>query len=77
MRVRFGGVTVADSRRPMLLVQYGPGALPTYFFPPEDVRKDLLVDPQERDGRTFLSVRTGERVVSPGGLGIRRAAPGA
>jgi uncharacterized protein (DUF427 family) len=37
-RVRIGTTLVADSRRARLLVWYGPGRLPTYCFPPDDVR---------------------------------------
>ena len=33
---------MADSRRALLLAWYGPGMLPTYCIPPEDVRTDLL-----------------------------------
>jgi uncharacterized protein (DUF427 family) len=40
VRVRVGDVTVADSRRPVVLEETG---LPTrYYLPPEDVRTDLL-----------------------------------
>lgn len=42
VRVRAGDTWVADSRRATLLCWYGPGMLPTYCFPPEDVRTDLL-----------------------------------
>ena len=42
VRVRSGGEWVADSRRALLLAWYGPGMLPTYCFPPDDVRGDLL-----------------------------------
>ena len=42
VRVRAGGVEVATSRRALLLAWYGPGRLPTYCFPAEDVRTDLL-----------------------------------
>ena len=42
MRVRSGAEWVADSRRALLLAWYGPGMLPTYCFPPEDVRPELL-----------------------------------
>ncbi|HZB75304.1 MAG TPA: DUF427 domain-containing protein [Solirubrobacteraceae bacterium] len=37
IRVRDGERWVADSRRALLLVWYGPGLLPTYCFPDEDV----------------------------------------
>src|SRR3712207_1899560 len=42
VRVRAGGEWIADSRRAMVLSWYGPGMLPTYCFPEEDVRVDLL-----------------------------------
>lgn len=54
VRVRFGGAVVADSRRAQLLVQYGPGpfpgSMPTYYFPPEDVRMEALA-PSAHQGR--------------------------
>ena len=37
----FAGVTVADSKRVMLLHEFG--RLPVFYFPLEDVRMDLLV----------------------------------
>jgi uncharacterized protein (DUF427 family) len=42
VRARAGGEWVADSRRALLLAWYGRDMLPTYCFPPEDVRMDLL-----------------------------------
>ena len=42
IRVRAGGEWVADSRRALLLAWYGPDMLPTYCFPAEDVRVELL-----------------------------------
>lgn len=61
VRVRLGGETVADSRRPVLLLQYGPGRLPAYFFPAESVRTDLLTAPEGRDGVRRWTVRAGGR----------------
>ena len=46
IRVRAGETWLADSRRASLLAWYGPGMLPTYCFPADDVRVDLL-----REGR--------------------------
>ena len=41
IRVRHEGRWIADSRRALVLLRYfGPGALPTYCFPPEDVADD-------------------------------------
>ena len=42
VRVRADGEWVADSRRALLLAWYGPGMLPTYCIPDEDVRTELL-----------------------------------
>jgi uncharacterized protein (DUF427 family) len=42
VRVLAGEEWVADSRRAQLLAWYGPGILPTYFFPADDVRADLI-----------------------------------
>lgn len=63
VRVKLGGVTVADSRRAMLLIQYGrPPKLPTYFFPPENVLEGALVDSAEQpDGSTRWTVEAGGR----------------
>jgi uncharacterized protein (DUF427 family) len=49
VRVKFGGEFVADSRRVLLLIEYGPGRLPTYYFPQDDVRMDLLKPSAEPD----------------------------
>ena len=40
IRARVGETLLADSRRAMLLAWYGPGRLPTYALPAEDVRTD-------------------------------------
>ena len=42
IRVRAGETEVANSRRALLLVWFGPGMLPTYCLPADDVRIDLL-----------------------------------
>lgn len=46
VRVMLGGEIVADSSHPLLVweVPY----YPTYYFPPQDVRTDLMVDTGER-----------------------------
>lgn len=69
IRVRFGGETIADSRRALLLLQIGPGRLPTYYFPLADVRLDLL-EPRATTSRCplkgvarYWSARVGGRVV--------------
>jgi uncharacterized protein (DUF427 family) len=65
VRVRLGGRVVADSARAMLLIQYGPGGLPTYYLPPGDVVGGALVDETTRDGARAWTVRAG---------GVRREA---
>ena len=44
IRVRLGDTLVADSTRAQLLIQYGPGGLPTYYLPRQDVRPGVLVE---------------------------------
>jgi uncharacterized protein (DUF427 family) len=44
IRVRLGDTLVADSTHAQLLVQYGPGGLPTYYLPRQDVRPGVLVE---------------------------------
>ena len=72
IRVRSGDQLVADSRRALLLVQYGPGPLPrtflpTYFVPSEDLRPDVLTDRHEDDaGLTTWTVEAGGRRVEGG-----------
>jgi uncharacterized protein (DUF427 family) len=60
IRVRLGDRLVADSTRALLLIQYGPGGLPTYFVPREDVRPDALTDESiGPDDRSTWTVRAG------------------
>ncbi len=63
IRVRLGGTVVADTRRAQLLVQYGPGGLPTYFIPRDDVVPDALVaeHPSRSGGRSWTVVAGGTR----------------
>ena len=67
IRVRIGEELVADSRRALLHVQYGPGALPrsflpTYYVPTDDVVPGVLVDPvEDGTGLTEWTVEAGGR----------------
>ena len=79
VRVRLGPELVADSRRALLHVQYGPSDLPrtflpTYYVPADDVVPGTLVDPVEDDGLTVWAVETGGRRVE-GAAWAHRAPP--
>lgn len=63
VRVKYGEETIADSNSPMLLLQYGPHVLPTYFFTNDEVEMDRLVPSVDRDGKYFWSIEfNGQRV---------------
>jgi uncharacterized protein (DUF427 family) len=70
IRVVVGGETIADSRRAMLL--HESGHQPIYYFPPEDVRSELL-EPSDRHTRcpkkgeaSYHTIRAGSQVVEAG-----------
>ena len=67
IRAIVAGETIADSRRALLLQE--SGLQPTYYFPPDDVRTDLLEGtdkhthcPKKGDA-SYYSIRIGDRVV--------------
>ncbi len=68
VRAMLAGETVADSSRVRLLLE--PGRLPVYYFPAEDVRRDLLVasgttsDAPSKGVATHWHVKVGDRVSS-------------
>jgi uncharacterized protein (DUF427 family) len=59
IRVRLGDEIVAQSDRAQLLVQYGPGGLPTYYLPAADVFDGALVDEQSVGGQRTWTVQVG------------------
>ncbi len=70
IRVEVGGETIADSRRAMLLQE--SGHQPVYYFPPEDVRSEVL-EPSDRHTRcpkkgeaSYYTIRAGAKVVEAG-----------
>jgi uncharacterized protein (DUF427 family) len=70
IRVVVGGETIADSRRVVLLSE--SGVQPTYYFPPDDVRLDLL-EPSDRHTTcpkkgeaSYHTIRVGDTVVEAG-----------
>jgi uncharacterized protein (DUF427 family) len=81
LRVEVGGVTIADSRRAMLL--HESGHQPIYYFPPEDVRADVLEDsdrqthcPKKGDA-SYYTIRAGGDVVEDGAWYYPETLPGA
>jgi len=80
VRVTFNGETIADSKRAVLLRE--TGHLPVYYFPPEDVRQDLL-EPTDQHTRcpfkgdaSYWSVRVGDRVAENAMWGYLDPLPG-
>ena len=70
IRVVVAGEAVADSRAAMIMSE--TGHQPVYYFPPGDVRMDLL-EPSDRRTRcpkkgeaSYHSIRVGERLVESG-----------
>jgi uncharacterized protein (DUF427 family) len=69
---------IADSKRALLLIQYGPGRLPTYYFPQGDVRMDLLepmASDERPDGFDYYRVRVGDKVAERGAWVYRDPPP--
>lgn len=56
IRVRAGNTMVGSSQRAMLLAWYGPGMLPTYCLPPEDVVNDVLTPSPQNGGGVGFTV---------------------
>jgi uncharacterized protein (DUF427 family) len=70
VRVEVGGETIADSRRTLLVSE--SGHQPVYYFPPEDVRADVL-ESSDRHTRcpkkgeaSYHTIRAGDKVVENG-----------
>ena len=80
IRVIVAGETIADSRRAMML--HESGHQPIYYFPPEDVRSDLL-EPSDRHTHcpkkgdaSYYTIRVGEQVVDAGAWYYPEPLPG-
>ncbi len=81
MRVEVGGVTIADSRRAMML--HEGGQQPIYYFPPQDVRADVFEDsdrhthcPKKGDA-SYYTIRAGGEEVKDGAWYYPDPLPGA
>jgi uncharacterized protein (DUF427 family) len=74
VRVRFGGEVIADSRRALLLRQYGPDQLPAYYFPQQDVRMETLAPESDPTSEAVPDGAVSWRSVNAGGRLARSAA---
>jgi uncharacterized protein (DUF427 family) len=81
VRAVVGGETVADSRHVMML--HESGHQPIYYFPPEDVRSELL-ESSDRHTRcpkkgeaSYWTIRAGDSVVDAGAWYYADPIPGA
>jgi uncharacterized protein (DUF427 family) len=81
LRVEVGGVTIADSRRAMML--HESGQQPIYYFPPHDVRADVLEDSDRRThcpkkgDASYYTIRAGGEVIKDGAWYYPDPLPGA
>ncbi len=66
VRVRQGDTLIADSHAPLLLVQFGPHVMPTYFFKLDEVDMSLLGTPVEQDNRRIWPVRVNGETIENG-----------
>jgi uncharacterized protein (DUF427 family) len=81
LRVEVGGVTIADSRRAMML--HESGQQPIFYFPPQDVRAEVLKDsdrqthcPKKGDA-SYYTIRAGGEEVKDGAWYYPNPLPGA
>jgi len=81
VRVVVGGETVADSRAAFML--HESGHQPVYYFPPRDVRSELL-EPSDRvthcpkkGDASYWTIRAGDNVVEAGAWYYPEILPGA
>jgi uncharacterized protein (DUF427 family) len=81
LRVEVGGVTIADSRRAVML--HESGQQPIFYFPPQHVRADVLKDsdrhthcPKKGDA-SYYTIRAGGEEVKDGAWYYPDPLPGA
>ncbi len=80
VRVVFAGVTIADSKRVMLLHEFG--RLPVFYFPPQDVRMDLMEATEHRTHSplkgeaSYWTIRVGDRVAEHAAWSYPHPLPG-
>jgi uncharacterized protein (DUF427 family) len=80
VRVFFGGVTIADSTRVMLLHEFGH--LPVFYFPFEDVRRDVMVATEHsthsplKGDASYWTIRVGDRAAENAAWSYLNPSPG-
>src|SRR5579859_4128806 len=80
VRVRFNGEVIADSTRAVLLRE--TGHLPVYYFPPEDVRQDVLQPTDQhthcpfKGDASYWTVQVGDKVAENVMWGYQDPLPG-
>ena len=66
VRVKVGEDTIADSISPLLLIQFGPGILPTYFFTQDEIEMNHLGSLIEQGDKRFWSIEVGGKIIENG-----------
>ena len=56
VRVMHDHRLIADSRMPLLLIQFGPAVMPTYFFTFDEIDTQLLGDEVEQNGKRIWTL---------------------
>src|SRR4051794_8174094 len=80
VRVMVGGETIADSRRALLLRE--TNHTPVYYFPPADVRQDLLEPTDQhthcphKGDASYWTITLGERVIPNAVWSYQQPLPG-
>ncbi|WP_219835379.1 DUF427 domain-containing protein [Paenibacillus sp. R14(2021)] len=81
VRVKFGGETIADSKR--VVLAFEKGARPVYYFPQDDVNMQLLIPSHEqyicshKGTANYWSIQAGGSVVDNAAWSYRTPTPGA
>ena len=66
IRTKVGDTIVVNSKAPILLVEYGKGKMPTYYFEPTDVHQEFLKQSDfkgKNDIFTYWNIQIGDNVI--------------
>ncbi|MGW8180811.1 MAG: DUF427 domain-containing protein [bacterium] len=66
VRVKLGNETLAESKTPLLLIQFGRDVAPTYFFKQDEIDAAKLEASVKRDGKRYWTVRSGDQAIRDG-----------